>query len=100
MKYRRQLKKKNLYKYKLVSGEVYMFFESPLGGIASWFICKEWRIKYNNPRLYFDELSIEDKVKYTKEVYELANTFPLDWRGHWISFLMLFDKFVLKDWED
>ena len=30
----------------------------------------------------------------------MVKTFPISWKENWISFLMLFDKYVLKDWEE
>ena len=98
--YRERLKQKDIWKYKLGSGEIHMFLGTRMGGLASWKVCEQWRINRNDNRLCFDSLSLKDQIEYAKQAYSLVKTFPLLWKEYWISFLMLFDKYVLKDWEE
>ena len=55
-------------------------------------------INCNDNRLCFDSLSLKDQIEYAKQIYSMVKTFPISWKENWISFLMLFDKYVLKDW--
>ena len=98
--YARCVKKENPWKYLLLTGAGHMFLGTRIGGLASWYVCAKWRIKREDPRLCFDILSMSDKVQFIKEVYQMAEEFPKDWNGYWVTFLMLFDKYVMKDWNE
>jgi len=97
--YKERLKQqKGIWEYRLMNGEVHMFLGTHMGGLASWKVCEKWRINRNDDRLCFDSLSSKDQVEYAKQIYSMAETFPRQWKLNWIPFLMLFDKYIMKDW--